>query len=137
MRLGGGSVHNKVLCANFPNDEQCCLQRWPDWGTVTSACRVTSVCAPLCACQASLSMGSSRQEYWSGLPCPPPGDLPDPRVELASLTSPALAGKFFTIRATNSMLSFFFSFFLWVCGSDKYAEKPRLNLFLLRNSEYW
>ena len=54
------------------------------------------------ACQASLSMGSSRQEYWSGLPCPPPGDLPDTRVELASLTSPALAGKFFTIRATNS-----------------------------------
>ena len=41
-------------------------------------------------------MGSSRQEYWSGLPCPPPGDLPDPGVELASLVSPALAGGFFT-----------------------------------------
>ena len=42
------------------------------------------------ACQAPLSMGFSRQEYWSGLPCPPPGDLPDPRIELKSPTSPAL-----------------------------------------------
>ena len=34
------------------------------------------------ACQSPLSMGSSRQEYWSGLPCPPPGDLPDPGIKL-------------------------------------------------------
>ena len=46
------------------------------------------------ACQALLSMGFSRQEYWSGLPWPPPGDLPDPQIELAS---PALAGRFLTI----------------------------------------
>ena len=46
--------------------------------------------------QAPLLMGFSRQEYWSGLPCPPPGDLPDPGIEPASLTSPALAGGFFT-----------------------------------------
>ena len=38
--------------------------------------------------QAPLSMGFSRQEYWSGLPCPPPGDLLDPGVELMSLMSP-------------------------------------------------
>ena len=38
-------------------------------------------------------MGLSRQEYWSGLPCPPPGDLPDPGIETMS---PALADKFFT-----------------------------------------
>jgi len=37
------------------------------------------------ACQAPLSMGFSRQEYWSGLPCPPPGDLPDPGIEHTSL----------------------------------------------------
>ena len=42
--------------------------------------------------QAPLSMGFSRQEYWSGLPCPPPGDLPDPGIEYTSLMSPALAG---------------------------------------------
>ena len=41
-------------------------------------------------------MGFSRQEDWSGLPCPPPGDLPDPGIEFASLTSPELAGGFFT-----------------------------------------
>ena len=48
------------------------------------------------ACQAPLSMGFSRQEYWSKLPCPLPGDLPNPRIEPASLSSPALAGGFFT-----------------------------------------
>ena len=42
------------------------------------------------ACQAPLSMGFSIQEYWSGLPFPPPGDLPDPGIEP---TSPALAGR--------------------------------------------
>ena len=51
------------------------------------------------ACQDPLSMGFSRQEYWSGLPCPPPGDLPDPGIEPASPASPALAGGFFTTSA--------------------------------------
>ena len=45
---------------------------------------------------ARLSMGFSRQEYWSVLPCPPLGDLPNPEMESMSLTSPALAGRFFT-----------------------------------------
>ena len=48
------------------------------------------------ACQAPLSMEFSRQEYWSGLPFPTPGDLPDPGIEPTSLASPALAGGFFT-----------------------------------------
>ena len=54
----------------------------------------------LCATpwQAPLSMGFSRQEYWSGLPRPPPGDLPSPGNEPASLTSPALEGRFVTTR---------------------------------------
>ena len=42
--------------------------------------------------QVPLFMGFSRQEYCSGLPCPPPGDLPDPGIKLTSLMSPALAG---------------------------------------------
>ena len=46
--------------------------------------------------QAPLSMGSSRQEYWSGLPCPPPGYLPNPGIEPSSLASSALVGEFFT-----------------------------------------
>ena len=44
--------------------------------------------------QPSLSMGFFRKEYWSGWPCPPPGDLPDPGIEPVSLT---LAGGLFTI----------------------------------------
>ena len=50
--------------------------------------------------QAPLSMGFSRQGYWSGSPCPPPGDLPDPGIEHASPVSSALAGGFFTTNAT-------------------------------------
>ena len=50
------------------------------------------------ACQAPLYRGFSRQESWSGLPCPPPGGLPDPGIKHASLMSPVLAGGFFTKR---------------------------------------
>ena len=46
-------------------------------------------------------MGFSRQEYWSGLPCPPPGDLPDPGIKSVSLMFPALAGGFLTTSATQ------------------------------------
>ena len=49
-----------------------------------------------CSPQAPLSMGFSRREYWSGLLCPPPGDLPDPEIEPVSLMSPILTGGFFT-----------------------------------------
>ena len=46
-------------------------------------------------CHIPLSMGFFRQEYWSGLPCPSPEDLPDPGIEPTSLTSPELVGGFF------------------------------------------
>ena len=46
--------------------------------------------------QAPLSMGFSSQEYWSGLLCPPAGDLPNPGIKPISLMSPALTGRFFT-----------------------------------------
>ena len=46
--------------------------------------------------QAPLSMGFSRQPYWTGLPFPPPGDLPNPGIKSLSFESPALAGRFFT-----------------------------------------
>ena len=46
--------------------------------------------------QAPQSMGFSRQEYWSGQPCSPPGDLPDPGTQPKSLAPPALADRFFT-----------------------------------------
>ena len=47
-----------------------------------------------CSLLGSSVHGIFKQEYWSGLPCPPPGDLPDPGIEPVSLMSPALAGGF-------------------------------------------
>jgi len=89
------------------------LIKWQNWDPSH-----TTLCAP-CVCMLShfscvqlfatprtiahqppLPKGFSRQEYWSGLPCPAPGDLPDPRIEPTSLASPALAGGFFTTSAT-------------------------------------
>ena len=73
------------------------------------ACRhakLLQLCLTLCdpmdciAHQAALSTWFSREEYWSGLPCPPPGDLPTPGTEPMTLTSPALAGGFFTTSAS-------------------------------------
>ena len=52
------------------------------------------------ASQVLLSMESSRQEYWSGLPRPTPGDLPNPGTEPVSLMSPALTSGFFTTSIT-------------------------------------
>ena len=65
------------------------------------------VCNPrTVACQAPLSVGFSTQEYWDGLPFPPPGDLSDPKIEPAS---PALAGRFFTTNATSPCLFNFYA----------------------------
>jgi len=66
------------------------------------ACYLVSGSATLLtvARQAPLSMGLSRQEYWNGLPFPPPGDLPNPGIKPQSLPSSALAGGFFTTSAT-------------------------------------
>ena len=73
-------------------------------------CVVVCVCVCACsvvsdsaapwtiACLAPLSMEFSRQEYWSGLPFPSPGDLPDLRIESEFPVSPALAGRFFAIE---------------------------------------
>ena len=52
------------------------------------------------ALQDPLSLGFSRQEYWSGLPFPPPGGLPNPGIKPTSLVSPTLAGGFFTTSDT-------------------------------------
>ena len=60
------------------------------------------------ACQASLSMGFSRQEYWSGLPCPPPGDLPNSGIEPVSLHISCI-GRCFASSATLIALSIYSS----------------------------
>ena len=83
--------------------------------------------------QASLSMGFSRQEYWSGLPFPPPGDLPDPGIELTSPVSVALAGGFFTTVSPldcqgsthpcpqNEFFTHFFFFLFWRTGQQLHS----------------
>ena len=73
-------------------------------GAVLCCAKLLQPCLTLCdlmdcSLQAPLSMGFSRQGYWSGLPCPHPGDLPDPGIEPAS---PALAGWFLTAWAKGS-----------------------------------
>ena len=62
--------------------------------------------------QAPLSMGVSRQEYWSGLPFPSPGGLPDPEFEPTSL---ALAGRFLTISVTWEVPN-------WILKGFKYKQ---------------
>ena len=77
----------------FPNIYACMLSHFSGvW-----------LCATLwdVAHQPPLSMGFSRQEYWSESPCPPAGDLPDPGIQPPSTMSPALADKFFTTCATR------------------------------------
>ena len=79
--------------------------------------------------QDPLSMGFSRQEYWSGLPFPPPGDLPNPGIEPVSH---ALAGGFFTPRATWESSTFIYlswkltrylgRFFFFFCCAAQYTE---------------
>ena len=77
--------------------------------------------------QASLSMGFSRQAYWSGLPYPPPGDLPHPGIEPESLMSSALADGFFTTSAIWEALPFIIRFlkiivFIWLCWGSVAAR---------------
>ena len=56
------------------------------------------------ACKAPLSMGFSRQEYWSGLPFPTLGNLPDPGIEHTSPVSPSLAGRSFTTEPPGKLM---------------------------------
>ena len=74
-------------------------------GTCACAAMSDSVTPWTVALQAPLSMGFSRQEFWSGLPCAPPEDLPNPRIKPASPLSPPLAGGFFITAAAKSLQS--------------------------------
>ena len=77
------------------------LMRNIKYSVSLSFCVYAHTCLTLCnpwpiAHQGPLTIKFSRQEHYSGSPCPPPGDLPDPGIEPASPVSPALAGGFFT-----------------------------------------
>ena len=110
------------LCTSFMSTHKRYLCHWNllflqvtggGGGSGVCVCVRVCVCAHVCvlshvqlfatlwteACQTPLSMESSRQEYWSGLPFPPPEYLPNPGIKPMSLTSPALAGRFFTAES--------------------------------------
>ena len=73
--------------------------------------------------QASLSMGFPRQEYWSGLPSPPPEDLPNPGIKIVS---PALAGEFFTTETPGYYYHFQFTRSLTEAQSNKVTHPSLL-----------
>ena len=72
------------------------------------------------ACQAPLTVGFSRQEYWSGLPCSPLGEFLDPGIKLTSLESPSTTGRFFTAEPLGKPI-----------GEETEAPPKRLNVSLL------
>ena len=97
----------------------------------------TQLCLTLCnpsvhgisqavACQAPLSMAFPRQDYWSGQPCPPPGDLADPGIEPMSLTSPALADRLGSFTTSTTWEAFL---------SHISAQIPPLFPYLTQNSK--
>ena len=75
--------------------------RWHECMLSHFSCVQLFVTTWTAARQAPLSMEFSGQDYWSGLPRPPPGDLPNPGIKPVSLTSPALAAGFLTTSATR------------------------------------
>ena len=104
---------NPLRCCRLGNPKN----RGAWWATVHGVTEELdrTVCMPSCynhvqhfailwtvACQAPLSMGFSRQRYWSGLPCPPPGYLPNPEIEPMFLMFPALVGLFTTITTQEA-----------------------------------
>ena len=110
---------------------RCCVQ---------SLSRVRLFSAPqMVAHQAPLPMEFSRQEYWRGLPFPPPGDLPNPGIELESLVPPALAGKVFTTvppRKPNIYLNFIEnSLHKWLSVSTSSISANSINCELKRKKK--
>ena len=92
MYTGSATMENNMepLQKIQSRSTMCCVR-------VQSLSRAQLFATPwIIALQAPLSMEFSRQDYWSGLPFPSPGDLPDPGIEPASPVPPSLVGRFFT-----------------------------------------
>ena len=116
---------------------------WSDWlrACAPSCFSRVRLCATLWTTdrQATLSVGFSRQEYWSGLPCPPPGSLPNSGIERVSLTSPVLASRFYHLVPSGKPLIgynpiqhfkvfFFFNIYLlWVWRTVFASQSPSLS----------
>ena len=81
-------------------------------------------------------MGFSRQEYWSWLPCPPPGDLPNSGIEPVSLKSPALAGGFFTTSVTGKPPKTPQPATEWECGLNLHLDLQANQLPTVESSSH-
>ena len=97
--------------------------------------------------QAPLSMGFPKQEYWSGLPLPPPGDLSDPGIKPTSCAGPALAGRFYTTTPPGKPLNYMYSVqqssttlsfeFSQHCVLYKHRVRQCFHFHLLRGTLYF
>ena len=99
--------HESAIAQLSPASLYRCWHRPWDSGLLVCAFSVTQSCLTLCypmdlAHQAPLSLEFPRQEHWSGLLFPSPGDLPDPGIKPMSLVPPALAGRFFTPQPSKN-----------------------------------
>ena len=112
------------------------LRSWPSNISImissvrSQSLRHVELFAVLCTAKLFCPWYSPGKKYWSGLPCPPPGHLPNPGIKPASLMSPALAGRFFTHWATWeahdiqhlhlitywSLTFFFYWYVIIICG---------------------
>ena len=106
--------------------------------SINCCCSVAKLCPTLVtlwtvACRALLSMGFPRQECWSRLPFPPPGDLPDPVIEPAS---PALAGRFFTSEPLLLLLLSRFSH-VWLCATPETSAHQAPPSLGFSRQEHW
>ena len=83
--------------------------------------------------QAPLAMGFSKQEYWSWLPFPSPGDLPDPGIEPPSLSSPALASIFFTAPSLKNS----FKWGLVIIEENNFVWRKAKSLSAYKKHAFW
>ena len=90
LKYGRGRVHSKSSCCAKKKN----MTQYKDCSCSVPVMFDSFTTPGTAAQRAPLSTGFSRQEYWNGLPCPPPGNLPNPRIQPASLRPPALAGRF-------------------------------------------
>ena len=89
--------HKTALAPSLLDPWSFCSDFNPFYSLGAMLCSVMSDCDPMdCSLPGSCPWNFPRQEYWSGLPFPSPGDLPDPLIETTTLASPALSGIFFT-----------------------------------------
>ena len=92
------------------------------------------------ACKASLSMGFSRQKYWSGLPCPPPRDLPDPGIPTQTSLNPTCIGRWILTTSTSwktPNMMYFSLFSSWPIGRINVKQHKMFEIMEFVSCHTW